>query len=415
MFQIRDAGSLRRPRAPRFPQPKGALPLIAHVDMDAFFASVETRSDPRLRGRALVVGGGPEGRGVVTTASYTARPFGIHSGMSLAEARRLCPGILVIPVDATKYLHESVEVLRILDRFSPRVQAASIDEAYLEFPPVPAADWIAVARQVGERIRSRVEQERGLPCSVGLATVKVQAKMASGRAKPNGVLALTRDGFLRVFGPESVSKIPGVGAKTTEALGRLGIRTLHELARADSQRLQSVFGVGADHLVDQARGGDAAVVLAAGEEPFPRSASHETTFFSDVGDSRILRATVCLLADRVARRLRLYGCAARTVGVRFKVGLVRSSRQRVLERPTDDPVHLTRVAWDLLERERRGRALRLVGVVGMRLDPRPREAPLFPEDRNRRTAIRVGDQIRNRFGEGAIVPAETLRRRRGRS
>jgi DNA polymerase-4 len=380
-------------------------PLVLHVDMDAFFASVEVRSDPRLTGLPLAVGGGPGKRGVVTTASYPARVFGVHSGMSMAEALRLCPHLFVLPVDPPKYVHESLEVLAVLDRFSPRVEPASIDEAYLSFPPVLEDAWEEAAVGIGAAIRRTILSERGLSCTVGAAANKLQAKMASSLAKPGGVRAVSPRCFLEVFGEKHVSEIPGVGPKTGEFLARLKILTVRDLAETDPGNLREGFGRWAAQLNASARGEDSREVLAAGEEPPAKSAGHETTFAEDVAAAPFLRATTWLLADRVARRLRRHRFLARTVAVRFKVKQQRFSRQRSLDEPTDDARVLALMAWDLLESARRGRALRLLGVAGMGLTS-GEEAPRFLiEDRRRRDLIRAGDRIRNRFGERLLLPA----------
>jgi len=379
--------------------------LVLHVDMDAFFASVEVRSDPRLAGKALVVGGGPGDRGVVTTASYPARLYGVRSGMALRQARRLCPHLLIVPVTPPKYVHESLAVLAVLDSLSPRVEPASIDEAYLEFPPVPVGLWESRARATSERVRLAVREARSLTCSVGAGVTKLQAKMASSLHKPDGVGLVPPGRFLDVFGDHPVSDIPGVGPKATSALETMGIRTVAELARAPKSRLRSVFGRAGVALSAEARGEDERPVLAAGEEPLPKSAGHETTFARDIRDPDTLRAVVWLLSDRVARRLRRARLRATTVAVRCKVGAVRFSRQRKLGLPTDDPRVLAVTAWPLLERGRRGRALRLVGVAGLGLLDTEGEESLFPSDRRRREFLQVEDRLRDRFGERAVLPA----------
>lgn len=378
--------------------------LVLHVDMDAFFASVEIRSDPRLAGKPVVVGGGPGVRGVVTTASYPAREYGIRSGMPLFEARRLCPWLVFVPVDPPKYIHESLRVLEILDAFSPRVEAASIDEAYLEFPGVPLDRWREIAAERGGAIRAAIRSGRGLSCSIGAAVNKLQAKMATRLAKPDGLAVLEPGTFLAVFAESPASAIPGIGPRTSEALAGLGIRTVGQLATSDPARLTVAFGKWSLLLREEARGEDARPLLAEGEEPGARSASHETTFPGDVSDPRELRATVWMLADRVARRLRAHRLLAATVAVRFKVGRTRYSRQRALSVPSEDARALAVGAWDLLDRARAGRALRLVGVAGCGLLAGSQAGLLFPEDRKRRDLLRAGDRVRDRFGENTLLP-----------
>ena len=280
----------------------------------------------------------------------------------------------------------------------------------MELPAVPTEVWEVQARQWAERVRHRVARERGLPCSVGAAVNKLQAKMASTLGKPAGVFALHPSQFLNVFGDQPVSVIPGVGPKTTSALAGRGVRTVEELSRAEPERLQSTFGCWGPQLQAHARGVDDRRLHARNEEPAPKSASHETTFGRDVSQAATLRATIWMLADRVGRRLRHQGFFAQTAAVKFKVGQARYSRQRVLERPTDEARCLALTAWGLLEGSRDHRALRLVGVAGMRLIRSESPAPLFPEDRKRQGIIQTGDRLRDRFGEHALIPAGALSR-----
>jgi DNA polymerase IV len=378
--------------------------MLCHVDMDAFFASVEMRSDPRLAGLPMVVGGGPGPRGVVTTASYPARRFGVRSGMPLFQALSLCPNLVVVPVDPAKYIYESLRVLTVLDRLSPRVEAASIDEAYVEFPAVSSEAWCAIATREGRRIKEAILQASRLPASIGVATNRLQAKMATRLAKPDGLTVLRPGTFLEIFGQAPASAIPGIGPRTAEALGEVGIHTVGELAACDPRSLRGPFGRWGAMLQAEARGEDPRSGITVGEDADPKSASHETTFGRDVSDPGELRATVWMLADRVSRRLRRQGFEAGTVAVRFKVGLRRSSRQTMLSTPTDDPRTLAREAWTLLERSRSGRALRLVGVAGSGLRSRRQMELRFPSEHKHRRLLEMGDRLRDRFGEAAVLP-----------
>ena len=383
-------------------------PLILHVDMDAFFASVEMRSDPRLSGLPLAVGGGPHGRGVVTTASYPARVYGIHSGMAMALALRLCPHLMVLPVNPAKYIFESLRALSVLEQLSPLVEPASIDEAYVQMPEASEGDWARSGKKIAERVQQAVRSRCGLPCSVGVAVNKLQAKMATPLGKPEGITVLPPGRFLEVFGERPVSVIPGVGEKTTARLGQMGIITVQQLARTPQAVLSPIFGQGSLLLETMSKGRDARTLVASANQPAPKSAGHETTFSRDTASPRVLRATLWLLADRVARRLRLGNRSAGTVSVRYKIGKRRFSRQRKLVFPTRDPRDLALMGWRLLEDARDGRALRLLGIAGMGLvsgDPLPE---LFPPDTSREQIIGITDQIRDRFGENALCIAETF-------
>jgi DNA polymerase-4 len=394
---------------PGFLAVPGFHPLVLHVDMDAFFASVEIRSDPRLRDQPVAVGGGPGDRGVVTAASYPARRFGIHAGMSASEARNHCPALIFVPVDPAKMIHESLQVLAVLDGISPRVEPASIDEAYLEFPPSPAHQWLDRARALADHAQRAVLRERGLTCSVGAGVNKLHAKMASSVNKPHGSYLVPLGGFLNGFGACPVSSIPGVGPKSTEVLAALGILTVRDLAEADTGRLQERFGVWAVALRAQARGEGPETILAVGEEPLPKSAGHETTFARDTGNPDQLRATLWLLADRVARRLRRSRLKATTVVVRYKIGHARHSCQRGLQPPTDQAYTLARIGWDLLESRRGKLALRLLGIAGTGLVAAEGVGCLFPLDAKKQGLTRIGDRLRDRFGENALLSGETYR------
>jgi DNA polymerase-4 len=381
------------------------VPLVLHVDMDAFFAGVEARSDPRLRDLPMVVGGGPGDRGVVTAASYPARKFGIASGMSLAEARRRCPGVVSVPVDPAKMIHESLQVLCILDRFSPCVEPASIDEAYLSFPPIAAWRWGEQARTLAVRVQTAILMERGLTASVGGARNKLQAKMASSLEKPKGISIVPPGAFSRVFGPRPVSSIPGIGPVSSARLEEQRIRTVGDLARCPESQLRSWFGAGGEWLAACSRGEDDREVVAVADRDDAKSAGHEMTFSYDVADPRVLKAALWLLADRVARRLRCRRISAATVVVRFKLGSRRMSRQTALAEPIDSPQALARIAWSLLEGARDGRALRLVGVSAGGLTGSAPTAMLFPSDEKRDRLVRAGDRVRDRFGEHVFLPA----------
>lgn len=378
--------------------------MLCHVDMDAFFASVEMRSDPRLAGRPLVVGGGPGPRGVVTTASYPARRFGVRSGMPLFQALSLCPNLVVVPADPAKYIYESLRVLAVLDRLSPRVEAASIDEAYVDLPAVASDRWTETATREGRRIKDAILSASHLPASIGVATNRLQAKMATRLAKPDGLTVLRPGTFLEVFATQPASAIPGIGPRTAQALSEAGIHTVGELAACDPRSLKGSFGRWGAMLQAEARGEDLRSAVPVGEATDPKSASHEMTFGRDVSDPGELRATLWMLADRVSRRLRRQGFLAGTVAVRFKVGQGRASRQTALSVPTDDPRTIAREAWSLLERSRSGRALRLVGVAGSGLRSRRQVELRFPFEQKHRRLLEMGDRLRDRFGEAAVLP-----------
>lgn len=397
------------------PNPTGSsfsnpLPMIFHVDMDAFFAAVEVRSDPRLRGQNLVVGGGPGPRGVVTAASYPARRFGIKAGMAMGEALKRCPDLVFLPVDPSKMIFESLQVLEVLDRFTRRLEPASIDEAYLWFSSESSSLWVEKAKALASNIQTTMLMERGLTCSIGVGINKLQAKMASALQKPRGISVIHPNKYLEVFGHRPVGIVPGIGPKTQEVLRSQGVLTVEDLTQlkgashfteASEKQLVS-FGLGLD---------ERSVV----PDSDPKSAGHETTFARDVADPRLLKATLSLLADRVARRLRVGRRQAKTVEVRYKIGKQRFSRQRTLIHFTNQSRDLLRVAWDLLEPARKGKPLRLLGVAGSCLHSDTGQSSLVPVDNQLDDVTGIGDRLRDRFGEQTLLPATIYRRSKPKS
>ncbi len=381
---------------------------ILHADMDAFYASVEQRDHPELRGKPVLVGGSSS-RGVVTAASYEAREYGIHSAMPSVQARRLCPHAIFLRGDMAKYQRESARILEIFKSFTPAVEALSLDEAFLDLrgterllgPPV------GIAR----RLRARVRAETGLAVSVGIGPVKMVAKLASDLAKPDGLLVVPAGEVRAFLEPLPVGRIWGVGPVARTRLEALGFHTVGDLARAPDHRLHAALGEWGLSLGRLARGEDAREVEAWRE---PKSYGEENTFGSDVCDPARLRAAIRAHSEAVARRLRHDRYRAR--GVQLKLKLARRlgagrfplvTRSRLLAEPCDDGHTLAHAAYELLARSGVTEPVRLVGVSVHRLEP-SRAEQLSLEgaegDTLRRRRLNAAlDRIRERFG------AEVLR------
>jgi DNA polymerase IV len=330
---------------------------VAHVDMDAFFVSVELLDRPELRGKPVVVATGtdPHARGVVMAASYEARRFGVHSALPLAIAHRRCPQAVLLPRDFARYRRASQRVMEVLRRFADRVEVAGLDEAYLDLTDCPAPK--ARARQLKREVRA----ETGLVCSVGVAPNKLLAKIASDLDKPDGFRVLAREEMLDAVGDRPASLLPGVGPKTAERLARLGIRTVADLARAEPRALEDAFGanLGAA-LRERAMGHDERRVVT---ERAPKSESRETTFSEDVSDPAELGATVERLAESVCRSLAEGGYEGRTITLKIRLRPFRThTRSRTLEHVTADPEVVRRVALELLVSFDRDAPVRLLGV-----------------------------------------------------
>ena len=377
---------------------------ILHVDMDAFFASVELARRPQLRGLPVIVGGAQ--RGVVLAATYEARAFGVHSAMPMAQALRLAPQAVVVPPDHRTY-HDVMGILRDVTAL---VEQVSIDEAFLD---------VAGARRragpptvIAELIRRQVRERYGITCSVGIAATKFVAKLASGHAKPDGVLLIPRAAtvdFLRVM---PVGALWGVGERTEAALARWGITTVAQLADSDLATVQRAVGkVGGAHLHDLAWGRDPRPVHPGREE---KSVGAEETFAEDVADPVVVQAKALQLADRCAERLRSHGLVARTVAVKVRASDFRTlTRARTLATPTDVGREIYLAARELLAGvDLGGLPVRLVGVRAEGLTPasetvrQPTLEEAAAEDAgDRRQAERAMDEVRRRFGAGAIRPA----------
>ena len=378
--------------------------------MDAFYASVEQRDDPSLRGRPVIVGG-TSARGVVSAASYEARRFGVRSAMPGFEARRLCPDGVFIRGSMRRYARESVRIFAIFRRFTPQVQGLSLDEAFLDLTGTERLFGPAAA--VGERLRAEIKGEIGLAVSVGIAPVKMVAKIASDLAKPDGLLEVERDDVRDFLAPLPVGRIWGVGPVARARLERAGFVRIGDLAAAEPERLLQVLGSFGPAVARLARGEDLSEV-----EPYREAVSYseENTFGEDVGDVAVLRATVITHAESVARRLRNDRLRARTVVLKLKLGRRVASgprgyplltRRLTLPEATDDGDSLARAGFDLLTRANLRQPVRLLGVgVTNLIGEAPDQLSLFaPGERAaRRSRLnRALDEIADRFGARAVV------------
>ena len=384
---------------------------ILHVDLDAFYASVEVLKDPSLTGKPVVVGhDGP--RGVVASASYEARTYGIHSAMPSVRAKRLCPDAIFLPSDFDAYRAYSNRFREVLLSYTPLVEPLSLDEAFLDVGG--ATTLFGDPAAIAAKIRADVEREVGVICSVGVAPTKFLAKLASDLCKPDGMLVVAHDGVRAFLDPLPVGRLWGVGEKTGEVLGRLGIRTVADLAATPEAILTRVLGdQGGRHLRNLAHGHDDRVVV-----PYeaPKSVSHEETFQHDLdADQDVLRELLAL-SGRVASRLRADGYRARTAVLKARLAnFTTLTRSRTLPDATDvgaDLYHVVGELYRALPGERR--RIRLLGVQASGLIPAGAEqlAMLHPERWG--DVERAIDRIELRFGRGAAMPASLLDRGRER-
>lgn len=379
---------------------------ILHVDLDAFFAAVEQRDRPELRGRPVIVGGGgPTDRGVVSAASYEARRFGVHSAMPLRQAGRLCPDGVFLPVDGAKYAAVSGEVMTILRRFTPLVEPVSIDEAFLDVSGSRAL--FGDGPTIGGAIREAIRSEIRLTASVGVATTKLVAKVASDLRKPDALVVVPPGEEAEFLAPLVIGRLWGVGEQTAAALAEYGVRTIGDLAALPPDLLVRRFGKHGASLADRARGIDSDRVVG---RDAAKSIGHEHTFDVDTSDADVIERTLLAMADGVAARLRASQVKAATITVKIRDSTFRTiTRQRTLSEPTDLTEPIWRAALDLARPEVRGLRIRLLGVTASGLGERDQLA-LFPaEEPRRRRATEAADAIRRRFGDRAVTRARLLR------
>jgi DNA polymerase-4 len=378
---------------------------ILHVDMDAFYALVELRRRPELRGLPVIVGGAGS-RGVVLSATYEARAYGVRSAMPMMRARRLCPEAVVLKPDFATYGEVSAGVMELFRSITPLVEPLSLDEAFLDVSG--ARRRLGTPTQIAAWIRARVVDEQGITCSVGVASTKFVAKLASTSSKPDGLRVVPHDGVVAFLHPLPVEALWGVGERTGEALRRLGLRTVGDIARTPTTTLQRALGPGVGaHLSALSWGRDERHVVPT--EP-DKSIGHEETFPRDVDDPAVVLRELLRLSERTAARLREQGWATKTISIKVRFSdFTTITRSRTLRLPTDTGRDVYEVARGLflalgLQRAR----LRLVGVRAESLTPADRAARqlvLGERDSGWREADQAVDRASRRFGAGAVRPA----------
>ena len=402
---------LARFRAKHGPLDEPASPGVAsilHVDMDAFFVSVELLERPELRGKPVVVGGQSDQRGVVSAASYEARKYGIHSAMPLRTAGRLCPHAIFLDLRHKLYSEWSDRVATILAKFSPIVEMVSIDEAYLDLagterlhgPPLAAAD----------KLLRTITRTTALPCSGGLAATRLVAKVASDQAKPRGLLWVAPGSQARFLAPLPVRKIPGIGEVTERALRALSIETVEQLAAQPLEKLEKVFGQWGTALYRKARGGDSYEFIIDAE---PKSISQNHTFGEDTDDDASLTAMLSHLSQKACKRLREAGLATRTLTLTIRyAGFDTYTRSKTLSEPTQLDADIFAVFQNLFREHRdHARKIRLLGVSLSGLAHGAEQLDLLAAERRSKLErlTRATDHLRDRFGFRSVQFGGSLR------
>src|SRR5213082_2206209 len=396
-----DLARFRAKHAPLDERSAEATASILHVDMDAFFVSVELLDRPELRGKPVVVGGRPDQRGVVSAASYEARKYGIHSAMPLRTAGRLCPHAVFLDGHHEKYGEWSDRVARILAYFSPVVEMVSIDEAYLDLtgterlhgPPLAAAD----------KLLRTITRTTGLPCSGGLASTRLVAKVASDQAKPRGLLWVMPGSEARFLAPLPVRKIPGIGEVTERALRAMGIERVEQLGAIAHEKLEKVFGQWGEALYRKARGGDSYEFVIDAE---PKSISHNHTFGEDTDNVNEMATMLSHLSQKACKRLREAGLAARTLTLTIRyAGFETHTRAKTLARPTQLDSDIYTVLQELFRKHGdTKRKVRLLGVSLSSFTHGNAQLDLLEKERREKLEklTKAADRLRDRFGFGKV-------------
>jgi DNA polymerase-4 len=386
---------------------------IFHVDMDAFFVSVEELFDPSLKGKAVVVGGQRDERGVVSAASYEARKFGVHSALPLRTAAKLCPHAIFVDGHPERYRECSEKVFQVLTAFSPQVEMASVDEAYL--------DMTGTARLLGppllaaHKLHQRMKDETRLNCSIGIGSSRLIAKVSSAQAKPNGVLFIVPGEEAKFLAPLDVREIPGVGKVMEKHLHDLGIQKVGDLAKLDESDLEERFGKWGLALAGKARGEDAGGWFDAevGARDEAKSISHEHTYNEDTADASQLESTLMRLSEMVARRLREADFYARTIQLKLRYhDFTTITRAHSLPTPTNLDNEIFEQARTLFRKNwKLGRSVRLLGVQASSFEGKAGQINLLEGGRQQKwkDALAAADKLRDKFGESSVKLAAGMR------
>jgi len=377
---------------------------ILHIDMDAFYASVEQRDEPRYRGRPVIVGADPKGglgRGVVAACSYEARAFGVRSALPIRQAWKRCPEGIFLRPRMDRYQAVSRTIMEVFRSYTDLVEPLSIDEAFLDV--TGSTRLLGTAETIGARIKADIRTRTGLTASVGIAPNKFLAKIASELGKPDGLVSVRDDEIAEFLSPLPIRRLWGVGPRTGEKLEGLGLRTIGQLASMARDELVGLLGAHGEHLWNLAGGRDSRPVIPDRE---PRSISHETTFDEDVRDAERLRQTLLRLSDRVARRLRREAYCARTITLKLRyASFATYTRQASSAGSVDTGDEIFALVLRLFDKLSLAEPVRLVGVGAsglVRDGERDTQIPLFGGEDTTKRVARVIDTVRNKYGDRSI-------------
>ncbi|MBD3264533.1 MAG: DNA polymerase IV [Candidatus Omnitrophica bacterium] len=389
-------------------RPGSPFKSIVHIDMDAFFASIEQRDRRGLRGKPVVVGAAPKGgrgRGVVSTCSYEARKFGIHSAMPISSAYKRCPGAIFLPVNMDKYRYESEEIYKLLYQFTPEIEPVSIDEAFLDI--TGSYHLFSTAFDTCVAIKKKIKEERQLVSSIGLAPNKMLAKIASDLSKPDGLLVVRPEEIRQFLEPLSIDKIWGLGKKGKEVLNRRGIYKIRDLVRLGDEEMRRLFGKNGELFYKLARGIDEREVEGVQE---PKSVSNEITFEEDTCDCDLIESSLSFLCEKVSTRLRKNNLKGRTVSIKVRLAdFSTRTRSMTLIKGTNFNDIIYKAAYSLYRNLRVGGRVRLVGVKVSELIPAKTRDSFLDNKRDERfeNLYKAIEKINNKFGGGSVSSAKS--------
>lgn len=379
---------------------------VMHIDMNAFFASVEQRCNPSLRGKPIAVVGSAE-RTVVTTASYEARAFGVKTGMNRYEAKRACPALIFVVGDNRKYIDTSVRMLEILKGFSPRIEAYSIDEAFVDI--AGCLSLFASPEALGREAKERVKKELGITCSVGIAPNKLLAKLASDMQKPDGLVLIRPEDVAGLLEELPVGELWGIGPRLTASLALIGVRTCGQLGSAPAGVLRKRFGIIGERLHLMGQGIYPSPIVPMGEEAGAKSVGHSMTLPRDITDRSLVRRYLLKLSEMVGARARAHDLKGRKVALTIRYAdFFTFSRVRTLPLPTNDTHAIYRSALAILEAIRLRSSVRLLGVSISDMASGSNQMELFEGDRRRERLLGAVDEINNHFGRSTLTWASLL-------
>jgi len=375
--------------------------IVLHIDMDAFFISVEQRDDPALLGKPAAVCGSLS-RSVVTSATYEARPYGIRAGMSTQEAKRRCPQLILVPGDHSKYTETSARIFTLLKKYTPRVEVASIDEAYLDI--TQSLVLFQSPLRIAQSIKDQIRESEQLTCSVGIATNKLLAKLGSGLQKPDGLVVIQKEEVEEVLKDLPVSKLYGIGPKLTEALHAIGIFTCSQLGRAPVSVLTKRFGAIGQGLHEMGLGLDDNPVVSFDEEGDAKSISHSVTLEEDTSDPNMLRRVLLQLSERVSRRMRREGFYGKRIAVTVRYSdFFTFSKQKTLSKGMNSGNEIFKLASEIFESISHPKQIRLLGVAMSLLTKEWFQLDLFEKRDKKDNLLKAMDRVNERFGDWTLT------------